>query len=75
MLDVKTVTATHLLTCLVSQFLRCVPLDEPRAKSKKWQVILEDTVIFPEGGGQPSDTGSIYVGSGSDRSKVAVTGL
>ncbi|KIJ20188.1 hypothetical protein PAXINDRAFT_108012 [Paxillus involutus ATCC 200175] len=28
------------------------------------QVILHDTVVFPEGGGQPSDTGSIETGDG-----------
>lgn len=27
------------------------------------QVILHDTIIFPEGGGQPSDVGYISVGS------------
>ncbi|ORY22131.1 hypothetical protein BCR39DRAFT_552207, partial [Naematelia encephala] len=28
-----------------------------------WEVETEDTVIFPEGGGQPSDTGSLLVAS------------
>ncbi|POY71709.1 hypothetical protein BMF94_5301 [Rhodotorula taiwanensis] len=29
------------------------------APAEEWEVELEDTVLFPEGGGQPSDTGRI----------------
>ncbi|ODN73823.1 hypothetical protein L202_07349 [Cryptococcus amylolentus CBS 6039] len=32
---------------------------KPEEKGKLWEVELLDTVIFPEGGGQPSDTGVI----------------
>ena len=28
---------------------------------EEWQVMLKDTVVFPEGGGQPSDTGALVV--------------
>jgi Ser-tRNA(Ala) deacylase AlaX len=34
-----------------------------------WEVCLEDTVIFPEGGGQPFDTGSIVLGAVSGQSE------
>ncbi|KAF9646955.1 alanyl-tRNA synthetase domain-containing protein [Thelephora ganbajun] len=35
----------------------------PRLEGTVLQVILHDTIIFPEGGGQPSDVGYISVGS------------
>jgi len=35
----------------------------PRPEGVVLQVILHDTIIFPEGGGQPSDVGYISVGS------------
>lgn len=35
-----------------------------RSEGVVLQVILHDTIIFPEGGGQPSDIGHISVGSG-----------
>jgi len=34
----------------------------PHSKGVVLQVILHDTIIFPEGGGQPSDVGYISVG-------------
>ena len=34
----------------------------PRSEDIVLQVVLHDTIIFPEGGGQPSDVGYIYVG-------------
>ena len=34
-----------------------------RSEGVVLQVILHDTIIFPEGGGQPSDVGHISVGS------------
>ena len=37
----------------------------PRSDGVVLQVILHDTIIFPEGGGQPSDIGYISVGSGT----------
>ncbi|KAL3152409.1 Alanyl-tRNA editing protein Aarsd1 [Trebouxia sp. C0010 RCD-2024] len=45
------------LTSIETQVLKCSPLKQAKAKPSRWQVILQDTVIFPEGGGQPSDTG------------------
>jgi len=36
-----------------------------RSEGAVLQVILHDTIIFPEGGGQPSDVGYISVGSGT----------
>lgn len=30
----------------------------PPAESKLWDVVLGDSVLFPEGGGQPSDRGT-----------------
>ena len=35
----------------------------PHSKGVVLQVILHDTIIFPEGGGQPSDVGYISIGS------------
>lgn len=60
------------LTSIETHVLKCTPLPGKTSQSKKWQVILKDTVIFPEGGGQPSDTGSISVGKDSSQAKVAV---
>ncbi|GAA5880544.1 hypothetical protein JCM8547_002277 [Rhodosporidiobolus lusitaniae] len=34
--------------------------DEAAEKKDEWEVELEDTVLFPEGGGQPSDVGRLY---------------
>lgn len=34
--------------------LSCVPVEEGM-----WHVVLKDSVIFPEGGGQPCDQGKI----------------
>ena len=31
------------------------------SEGKLWEVELEDTVIFPEGGGQPFDTGTLWL--------------
>nr|CRX79096.1 hypothetical protein ls5930a1_00144 [Leucosporidium scottii] len=64
-----------LLERLTTRVVSCekrAPAPAPAAKGKKskavveeaqadeWEVELEDTVLFPEGGGQPSDTGSLY---------------
>ena len=38
-------------------------INVPRSEGVVLQVILHDTVIFPEGGGQPSDVGYISIGS------------
>ncbi|GAA5934303.1 putative alanine--tRNA ligase [Sporobolomyces koalae] len=34
-------------------------LVEPDTPEQLWEIELDDTVLFPEGGGQPSDTGSL----------------
>ncbi|KAJ1937846.1 hypothetical protein FBU59_004633, partial [Linderina macrospora] len=53
-----------LLSCQQQPFLKTLDThvvsctDAPNADGL-YEVELEDTVIFPEGGGQPSDTGSI----------------
>lgn len=41
---------------------------------KLWEVELEDTVIFPEGGGQPFDTGSISIDDNGTRRNFRVEG-
>ncbi|RKP13736.1 Threonyl/alanyl tRNA synthetase, partial [Piptocephalis cylindrospora] len=46
---------SHLYT-LDTQVILCEPLG---SESNLWRVELADTVLFPEGGGQPCDTGSI----------------
>ncbi|GAA5848505.1 hypothetical protein JCM5353_007455 [Sporobolomyces roseus] len=63
-----------LLSSLVVKILRCDKVQKappPSAKGKKakkddqivdedlWEIEMNDTVLFPEGGGQPSDTGSL----------------
>ncbi|KAF8897493.1 hypothetical protein BD779DRAFT_1491147, partial [Infundibulicybe gibba] len=49
---------TVVVECKISQ-----PVIAPaNKKAKKAVVILHDTVIFPEGGGQPTDTGVINAG-------------
>lgn len=60
------------LTSVETHVLKCIPLPGKKSQSKTWQVILQDTVIFPEGGGQPSDTGSISIGKDPSQAKVAV---
>lgn len=43
----------------------------PAAPAKKqYEVELEDTVLFPEGGGQPSDTGVLLVGNEDQQGAV-----
>ncbi|KAM0751105.1 ThrRS/AlaRS common domain-containing protein [Meredithblackwellia eburnea MCA 4105] len=37
----------------------------------QWELILDDTVLFPEGGGQPSDFGTLTPLSGGDPVRVA----
>ncbi len=41
--------------------------------AEEWHVLLKDTVIFPEGGGQPSDMGVLTVGEGADQLALPVT--
>ncbi|KAL7420208.1 hypothetical protein Q5752_005175 [Cryptotrichosporon argae] len=61
-------------TVLAVRPAKALPVQKGREKQKKdkgeatptasgalWEVEVNDTVIFPEGGGQPSDTGSITV--------------
>lgn len=59
-------------TCLQC---RCSPLNQASSKAKtiKWQVVLQDTVIFPEGGGQPSDTGCLRIDDNTTSSKVTAS--
>lgn len=44
---------------LRTRVLSCIPSREKKEKGKIWEVGLEDTVLFPEGGGQPCDLGKI----------------
>lgn len=60
------------LTSIETHVLKCRPVPTKKSQNERWQVVLEDTVIFPEGGGQPSDTGSISIGNGADHFRVAV---
>ncbi|KLO14933.1 ThrRS/AlaRS common domain-containing protein [Schizopora paradoxa] len=41
-------------------------------KEKTYEVILHDTVLFPEGGGQPSDTGVLRIEQGVELEVVEV---
>ncbi|CCE79462.1 Piso0_001527 [Millerozyma farinosa CBS 7064] len=59
---------------LQANVVSCVPYDTKKSKSKnkgsstndksKYALELSDTVLFPEGGGQPSDIGSIQLPDG-----------
>lgn len=42
---------------------------EGEASSKLYEIELEDTVLFPEGGGQPSDNGVLVLGGSNSESK------
>ena len=46
-----------------------------KANTSRWQVILQDTAIFPEGGGQPSDTGSLQFADDTGSTEVHATSL
>lgn len=52
------------------------PAEPAEPEGKLWEVMLEDTVLFPEGGGQPWDTGrlSLVDANGSSQS-FAVEGV
>ena len=39
--------------CFAAQVLSCCPAD------KGWEVILDETCFYPEGGGQAADTGTL----------------
>ena len=55
--DANTLQAYHRdahLQNLVATVTNCTVIS-----NDKWSVQLSDTVLFPEGGGQPSDTGTI----------------
>lgn len=38
---------------------RCVPAAPGKKSKDLWNVVLEMSPLYPEGGGQPSDRGSI----------------
>ena len=42
---------SYLRRC-VSRVLSCVPAEAGGSEEGKYEVVLEDTVLFPEGGGQ-----------------------
>lgn len=44
---------------LSTRVVSCVPSREKKEKGKVWEVRLQDTVLFPEGGGQPCDLGKV----------------
>ncbi|CAK9787326.1 ThrRS/AlaRS common domain-containing protein [Cutaneotrichosporon oleaginosum] len=46
----------------------------PAEQGKLWEVELEDTVIFPEGGGQPWDTGTLYVTEAGETHALVIEG-
>ncbi|GMK58704.1 hypothetical protein CspeluHIS016_0601460 [Cutaneotrichosporon spelunceum] len=46
----------------------------PAEQGKLWEVELEDTVIFPEGGGQPWDTGVMYVTGANETHALPIEG-
>jgi alanyl-tRNA synthetase/misacylated tRNA(Ala) deacylase len=43
-------------------------------KGQLWEVQLEDTVIFPEGGGQPFDTGRLVIDVEGSQEEFIVEG-
>ena len=65
---------TYAKTCKAT-VLRCEKVQAPQTKKKgkakpkdAYDVVLSDTVLFPEGGGQPFDVGTI-----SDAAVTSVT--
>lgn len=38
-----------------------MPIEELKMEQDEYEVELLDTVLFPEGGGQPSDTGTMKI--------------
>ncbi|KAH3662570.1 hypothetical protein OGAPHI_005822 [Ogataea philodendri] len=66
------------LACQKDSYLRSLATKvvSCNQQGNRYQVELEDTVLFPEGGGQPSDTGRILVGEQSlDVESVIRSGL
>lgn len=57
------VTDTFLLEAEAPQKPQRKGTKKTRSEGVVLQVILHDTIIFPEGGGQPSDVGFLSVGS------------
>ncbi|KAG0674192.1 hypothetical protein C6P43_000733 [Kluyveromyces marxianus] len=49
---------------LSKDFVTTVVACNPGKKKNTYEVELEDTILFPEGGGQPSDSGRIHVENG-----------
>lgn len=47
---------------------------EVREKGKLWEIGVEDTVIFPEGGGQPFDTGLMVIPASEGEVELVVEG-
>lgn len=44
----------------------------PKPTDKLYEVVLHDTILFPEGGGQPSDTGLLRTANHGDFEVVEV---
>ncbi|KAG5361019.1 putative alanyl-tRNA editing protein [Yarrowia sp. B02] len=65
-----TSTIVGLLSCqnepylqtLTTRVVGCKEIPKTKKTPVKYEVELEDTVLFPEGGGQPSDLGSLSFG-------------
>ncbi|KAL5119537.1 hypothetical protein ACEQ8H_002602 [Pleosporales sp. CAS-2024a] len=50
-------------------------VEHPGASSKTWLVQLADSVLFPEGGGQPTDHGTIAPVSASNADPISITSI
>ncbi|EJS41970.1 YNL040W [Saccharomyces arboricola H-6] len=48
----------------------CEPKKDKDSITKGYEIELQDTILFPEGGGQPSDSGFLKIVEGNDSSSI-----
>lgn len=48
----------------------CEPIKNKKDKIEDYEIELQDTILFPEGGGQPSDSGSLKIVEGNGDSSL-----
>ncbi|SCU98571.1 LADA_0H13960g1_1 [Lachancea dasiensis] len=73
---VRNPTIVGALACQKNSFLKkdfrtTVVQCEPTKKKSVYELILQDTILFPEGGGQPSDSGLIRSAGSKDEIVVS----